>query len=77
MTTYEILKMNESLLLMLSNNGVSVNDVNYLRVYEEFSEMKQQGLKVRYIAYTLSEKYGLTDRAIFKIVKRMSQQSSI
>lgn len=77
MTAYEILKMNESLLQTLSNNGVNVNDVNYLGVYEEFIQMKQQGLKVRYIAITLAEKYNLTDRAIFKIVKRLSQVSSI
>lgn len=73
MTTYEILKMNKSLLQTLSKNGVSVNDVNYLNVFDEFMEMKKQGLKVRYIALTLAEKYGLSDRSIFKIVKRMSQ----
>lgn len=39
--------------------------------------MKKQGLKVRYIALTLAEKYNLTYRAIFKTVKRLSQVSSI
>lgn len=69
--------MNKSLLQTLSKNGVSVNDVNYLNVFDEFMEMKKQGLKVRYIALTLAEKYGLSDRSIFKIVKRMSQVPSL
>jgi hypothetical protein len=77
MKNYEILKMNASLLQLLSKNGVSVNDVNYLDVFDEFMEMKKQGLKVRYIALTLADKYGMTDRSIFKIVKRMSQESSL
>lgn len=77
MKNYEILKMNASLLQLLNKNGVSVNDVNYIGIFDEFMEMKKQGLKVRYIAITLAEKYGMTDRSIFKIVKRMSQESSL
>lgn len=77
MKNYEILKMNASLLHLLNKNGVSVNDVNYIGIFDEFMNMKQQGLKVRYIAITLAEKYGMTDRSIFKIVKRMSQESSL
>lgn len=77
MTNYEILKMNASLLHLLNKNGVSINDVNYIDIFDEFTKMKQQGLKVRYIAITLAEKYGMTDRSIFKIVKRMSQESSL
>lgn len=69
--------MNASLLQLLNKNGVSVNDVNYIGIFDEFMEMKKQGLKVRYIAITLAEKYGMTDRSIFKIVKRMSQESSL
>lgn len=77
MTNYEILKMNASLLHLLNKNGVSINDVNYIDIFDEFTKMKQQGLKVRYIAITLAQKYGMTDRSIFKIVKRMSQESSL
>lgn len=73
MTTYEILKMNESLLQTMSKNGVNVNDVNNLAVYEEYIAMKKQGTKVRYIATYLADKFGITDRAVFKIVKRLSQ----
>lgn len=69
--------MNASLLQLLNKNGVSVNDVNYIGIFDEFMEMKKQRLKVRYIAITLAEKYGMTDRSIFKIVKRMSQESSL
>ncbi len=69
--------MNKSLLQTLSKNGVSVNDVNYLNMFDEFMEMKKQGLKVRYIALTLAEKYNLSDRSIFKIVKRLSQMPSL
>lgn len=65
--------MNHSLMKLLCNNCISPNDVNNIAVFEEFNEMKQQGLKVRYIAITLAEKYGITDRAVFKIVKRLSK----
>lgn len=61
----------------MAKNGVSVNDVNYLEVFDEFMTMKKQGLKVRYIALTLAEKYKLSDRSIFKIVKRLSHEPSL
>lgn len=69
--------MNHSLLQLLNKNCISLNDVNNIAVFEEFNEMKQQGLKVRYIAITLAEKYGITDRAVFKIVKRLSKPLSL
>ncbi len=62
---------------LLNKNCISLNDVNNIAVFEEFNEMKQQGLKVRYIAITLAEKYGITDRAVFKIVKRLSKPLSL
>ena len=77
MNNYEILKPNESLLHLLNKNGVSLSDVNNLSLYDEYCEMKRQGLKVRYIAITLAEKYKMTDRAVFKIVKRLSQEASL
>ncbi len=77
MTNYEILKMNYSLLKLLTKNCISPNDVNNIAVFEEFNQMKEQGLKVRYIAITLAEKYGMSDRAIFKIVKRLNKQLSL
>lgn len=69
--------MNQSLLTMMSKNGVNVNDVNNIAVYEEYVKMKEEGTKVRYIATFLASKYGMTDRAVFKIVKRLSQMSRL
>ena len=41
MTNYEILKMNYSLLQLLTKNCISPNDVNNIAVFEEFNQMKE------------------------------------
>ncbi len=40
-------------------------------------EMKKQGHKVSYITVFLADKYGMTDRGIYKIIKRLSRPVSV
>ena len=62
--------------VMLANH-VNINDIQNLKIYEQFTEMKKQGHKVSYITMFLADKYGITDRGIYKIVNRLSREVSI
>lgn len=48
-----------------------------LEIYSQFMEMKKQGHKVSYITAFLADKYSMTDRGIYKIVKRLGKTVSI
>lgn len=73
MTNFELLSMNESLMRFLCENHINVNDVRNLEIYREFERMKKEGHKVSYIAVNVAERFGLTDRGVYKIVKRLGQ----
>ena len=73
MTNYELLTMNRSMVEVLLANHVNINDVQNLEIYTQFCEMKKQGHKVSYITVFLADKYGMTDRGIYKIVKRLGR----
>lgn len=77
MTNYELLIMNRSMVEVLLSNHININDVQNLQIYEQFIEMKKQGHKVTYITVFLAHKYGMTDRGIYKIIKRLSRSVSV
>ena len=77
MTNYELLIMNRSMVEVLLANHININDVQNLQIYEQFMDMKKQGHKVTYITVFLAHKYGMTDRGIYKIIKRLSRSVSV
>ncbi len=77
MTNYELLIMNKSMVEVLLANHININDVQNLQIYEQFTEMKKQGHKVSYITVFLADKYGMTDRGIYKIINRLNRQVSV
>lgn len=77
MTRYEILKMNEQLFRLLNDNGIDTKDLQYLPMVEEFRRMKLKKHKVNYIVCFLSEKYDMSERGIYKIVKRFGERIKV
>lgn len=77
MTRYEIIKMNEQLFRLLNDNGIDTKDLNYLPMIEEFRKMKSKKHKVNYIVVYLSSKYDITERGIYKIVKRFGERVKV
>lgn len=74
MTTYQLLRANESLLRLIADNKINVADVAYLEIYSQFEKMKKEGHKVGYITVYLGDKYGMTERGIYKIINRMKKK---
>lgn len=77
MTRYEIIKLNEQLFRLLNDNGIDTKDLNYLPMVEEFRKMKSKKHKVNNIVAYLSNKYGITERGIYKIVKRFGERVKV
>ena len=72
MKYYEILKLNKSVLQCINLHGGNLRDYKYIAMYEEYLEMISDGNKVSYIVYILSQKYGVSERTIYKLVSRFS-----
>ena len=64
MNCYELIKANQSLLQVLKNNKISVNDIDSLQIYEEFRAMKKHSHKTIYCVSVLADKYGRSQPTI-------------
>lgn len=77
MNCYELIKSNSSLLQILRNNQICVNDIDNLQIYEEFREMKKQNHKTVYCVCVLADKYGKSQRTIYNIIDHFRSNVTI
>lgn len=77
MTNYDILKMNERLFSIMLDNKINPNDIRYLAIYDKFLDMKSKGHKVGYIVVHLATEHNMTERGIYKIIKRFESEVSM
>jgi hypothetical protein len=70
MKTIELLKFSEEFLRKIDKTGIRTNDVNYISLYDEFIKMKDAGEKTAYIVAVLAEKYGISERQVYYLIKR-------
>lgn len=73
MKQYELLKTVESILSVLEKNGIDAKDVKYLKLYDEYKRLKDEGHKVGYIVYYLSTQYECGEATIYRVIKRMNK----
>lgn len=70
MTLFEILYFNRELIEKLQNLGIKPDDCRYIDLYGDYKRMYFQGDKVTYTVSLLSEKYNVSERKIYSIIKR-------
>lgn len=71
MTQYEALKLSGRLIEQLEAVGVRPSDHKYLRLFEDWREAKQRGEKVAYVVACLANKYRVSERTVYDVVKRL------
>lgn len=75
MTIYKILQIHKSLLETLNKLGITrTEEVNHTAIYQDYSEYMKKGNKVSYVTLKLAEKYNLSQRTIYSIVKKLSRK---
>ncbi|WP_321479766.1 hypothetical protein [uncultured Bacteroides sp.] len=73
MTAYELLATNLSTLQILSEASVDVGDIKYIEMYKEYTRMAHEGHKMTYIAYYISEEYGINKATFYRVIKKFGQ----
>jgi hypothetical protein len=74
MKVVEYLKIGREFLKLMSSFGLRRDDYLHIELYEEYAMMRGSGEKVDYILCVLSEKYGLSESTVKRIVKRLSME---
>ena len=73
MKVVELLKIGRNLFEALHRSCSKVSDIRFIEMYEEYDAMLKDRHKMSYIAAFLSEKYDISERQFFYIIKRLSQ----
>lgn len=73
MTVFEILYFNRDFLNRFTMSGLKLADYRYVDMYMEYVNMRQKGDKVTYIVSVLSSKYNISERGVYKIIKRLGK----
>ena len=73
MKVYEIISLAPEMLKTLHESGIKPDDYKYINLYHEYTKIKKQGNKTVYAVAVLSSRYGICERKVYKIIKRMEQ----
>jgi len=77
MKVAELLQLSGGILKTLHETGVKMKDYDYLPLYMDYLRMLNLGEKTTYIIATLSERYGMCERKVYQIVRRMKKDCKI
>jgi hypothetical protein len=73
----EILNFNRELLKRFQVAGIRLEDVSYIDLYADYTRLLNQGEKVSYVVAVLAEKYSVSERKIYALVKRFQSDCKI
>ena len=72
MTVFDVLNLYQTPFEWMLNSGIHIEDVSYVGLYKEYIRMKKEGYKMTYIVVFLAEKYRISERKVYTLIKRLS-----
>ena len=70
MKIIEVLKFNRELIKRLKIVGIRLEDEEFVDLYTDYTTLLNRGEKVSYIVARLSEKYAVSERKVYMLIKR-------
>ena len=77
MKVIEILNLNKELLKIFRKVGIRLDDVQYIDLYNEYRELLSKGNKVSYIVAVLADRYGISERKVYRLIKRFQSDCNL
>ena len=77
MKVYEILSLCPEFLKKLHDFGIRNDDYQWIDLYREYCQMRDNGEKIVFIVAFLGDKYGICERKVYKVIKHMEQDCQI
>ena len=70
MKVIEVLKFNRELIKKLKIAGIRLEDEEFVDLYTDYTMLLEHGEKVSYIVARLSDKYAVSERKVYMLIKR-------
>lgn len=72
----EIIEFNKELLQKVKKAGIKLEDYKYCDLYRDYVAMSRKEPRRKVIILTLAEKYNITDRQVYNVIRHMEQPVS-
>lgn len=72
MKIIDIIKFNRELLFRLYSLGIRMQDIKYVDLYTDYMQMSKDKEKKTYIVAALSEKYSVSERKVYDLIKHFN-----
>jgi hypothetical protein len=69
MKIIEVLKFNRELIKRLRMAGIRLEDEQFVDLYSDYTTLLAKGEKVSYIVAILSERYAVSERKVYGLIK--------
>lgn len=77
MEAVKFLRIGRELLKTMSSFGLRLDDYKHIEMYEEYVLMRERDEKVDYVLSVLSDKYGMSESTVKRVVKRLSREVKV
>ena len=76
-SAYSLLKLNINQVELMSKCDLSMDDVRYVPMYEEYLQLLKDGAKKKQTIVYLAERYFLSESTVKRAIKRLSQRVTV
>ena len=77
MKIIEILKFNRELIKRLKIAGIRLEDEEFVDLYTDYTTLLEHGEKVSYIVARLSDKYAVSERKVYGLIKHFQSDCKL
>lgn len=74
MKVVELLKIGGELLKLMSENDVKRDDYQYVKMYHEYQNMRENGVKYRSAIRMLAEEYHTSKASVERVIRRLDRE---
>ena len=69
----KFVELGQELLKLLSENDVRIGDWKYIKLYDEYRNMRDNGIKYRYAVAHLAATHNISRAKVERIIRRLSK----
>ena len=73
MTVFDLIKVYEGPINVLNDANVNLSDVRYIKLFNEYLRMKNEGHKLTYIVAFLVDEYSVGQATVYRIIEKFSK----
>ena len=77
LSMYALLKLNLNQFEIMSKFGLSVDDVRYVPMYEEYLSLRRDGVPKERIYQHFNGKYHVSESTVKRVIRRLSQRVTL